>query len=159
MMCCRSKSSAWIRPRSTGAWTSARPNQRRGTQAGTAPVDWISGTLPSAHTAAEFCVDALREMAAIHQEVGAFRSFWSAAPCFTFMRLELRPVSFALGPIQNCAHGWWTRHPRRAGRHCMHDWQVDPVSARRIHPNDTQRIQVALEIYELTAILHRNEVQ
>ncbi|MDH5424743.1 MAG: tRNA (adenosine(37)-N6)-dimethylallyltransferase MiaA [Gammaproteobacteria bacterium] len=38
------------------------------------------------------------------------------------------------------------------GRDAMHDrlMQVDPVAAERIHKNDPQRIQRALEIYEIT---------
>lgn len=34
----------------------------------------------------------------------------------------------------------------------MHDYlkTIDPVAAKRIHPNDSQRIQRALEVYELT---------
>lgn len=39
-------------------------------------------------------------------------------------------------------HGWAHMHQKLA--------QVDAVMARRIHPNDTQRIQRALEVYELT---------
>ena len=38
--------------------------------------------------------------------------------------------------------GWAAMHERLAG--------IDPVSAARIHPNDPQRIQRALEVYELT---------
>ncbi len=38
--------------------------------------------------------------------------------------------------------GWESLHQRLA--------QVDPVSAQRIHPNDPQRLQRALEVYELT---------
>ena len=38
--------------------------------------------------------------------------------------------------------GWAAMHQKLAG--------VDPASAQRIHPNDPQRIQRALEIYELT---------
>ena len=30
--------------------------------------------------------------------------------------------------------------------------RVDPESAERIHPNDPQRIQRALEVYELTGV-------
>lgn len=30
--------------------------------------------------------------------------------------------------------------------------EIDPVAAARIHPNDTQRIQRALEVYELTGV-------
>ena len=38
------------------------------------------------------------------------------------------------------------------GSEHMHDWlkRVDPVSALRLHPNDTQRVQRALEVYLLT---------
>ncbi len=38
--------------------------------------------------------------------------------------------------------GWGTLHARLA--------DIDPVAARRIHPNDPQRIQRALEVHELT---------
>jgi len=40
------------------------------------------------------------------------------------------------------AEGWVALHRRLAA--------VDPAAARRIHPNDSQRIQRALEVYELT---------
>ncbi|VAW58994.1 tRNA dimethylallyltransferase [hydrothermal vent metagenome] len=39
-------------------------------------------------------------------------------------------------------HGWQYMHNRLA--------EIDPVSARRIHPNDPQRIQRALEVYEVS---------
>lgn len=39
-------------------------------------------------------------------------------------------------------HGWESLHQRLQ--------QVDPVAAERIHPNDPQRMQRALEVYELT---------
>ncbi|WP_432474838.1 tRNA (adenosine(37)-N6)-dimethylallyltransferase MiaA [Amphritea sp. HPY] len=39
-------------------------------------------------------------------------------------------------------HGWAFLHQRLQ--------QVDPVAAKRIHPNDPQRMQRALEVYELT---------
>ena len=38
--------------------------------------------------------------------------------------------------------GWKKMHARLA--------EIDPAAARRIHPNDPQRIQRALEVYELT---------
>lgn len=41
-----------------------------------------------------------------------------------------------------CHRGWDYMHRRLA--------QVDPVSAQRIHPNDPQRIQRALEVYEIS---------
>jgi tRNA dimethylallyltransferase len=40
--------------------------------------------------------------------------------------------------------GWAYMHAQLA--------QVDPVSAKRIHPHDTQRIQRALEVYQLTQV-------
>lgn len=40
--------------------------------------------------------------------------------------------------------GWTAMHARLAG--------VDPQAAERIHPNDPQRIQRALEVYELTGL-------
>ena len=39
-------------------------------------------------------------------------------------------------------HGWAYLHQQLT--------QLDALSAARIHPNDTQRIQRALEIYQLT---------
>lgn len=39
-------------------------------------------------------------------------------------------------------HGWQRLHDR------LND--IDPISAARIHPNDPQRLQRALEVYELT---------
>lgn len=41
-------------------------------------------------------------------------------------------------------HGWQSLHERLA--------EVDPASAKRINPNDKQRIQRALEIYELSGV-------
>ena len=40
--------------------------------------------------------------------------------------------------------GWEVMHEKLA--------QIDPVAARRIHPNDPQRIQRALEVYRLTGV-------
>ncbi len=52
-------------------------------------------------------------------------------------------------------YGWHTLHRRLAA--------VDPESAQRIHPNDPQRIQRALEVYEVTgrtlSELHQQGVQ
>jgi len=40
------------------------------------------------------------------------------------------------------SYGWQKMHDRLA--------RIDPVSAQRIHPNDPQRIQRALEVYEIS---------
>lgn len=44
--------------------------------------------------------------------------------------------------LEAAKHGWPHMHRRLA--------QVDPVAGARIHPNDPQRIQRALEVYELS---------
>ena len=101
-----------------------------------------------AYTAAEFCTDALREMAAIHR--GGRIPLLVGGTMFYFHALE-----FGLSPLPSAdpelrarlvneatRTSWQALHARLA--------EVDPASARRIHPNDTQRIQRALEIYELT---------
>ena len=57
----------------------------------------------------------------------------------------LPPASAAVrAGIERDAHraGWPAMHARLAG--------VDPASARRIHPNDSQRIERALEVHALT---------
>ncbi len=41
-------------------------------------------------------------------------------------------------------HGWQFMHDELT--------QIDPVSAQRIHPNDSQRIQRALEVFHITGI-------
>ncbi len=101
-----------------------------------------------AYTAAEFCADALREMEAIRQ--GGRIPLLAGGTMFYFHALE-----FGLSPLPSAdpelrarlvdeatQTSWQALHTRLA--------EVDPASARRIHPNDTQRIQRALEIYELT---------
>ena len=100
------------------------------------------------YTAAEFCTDALREMEAIRQ--GGRIPLLVGGTMFYFHALE-----FGLSPLPSAdpelrarlvaeaaGTSWQALHTRLA--------EVDPVSAKRIHPNDTQRIQRALEIYELT---------
>lgn len=101
-----------------------------------------------AYSAADFCADALREMEAVRQ-AGRIPLFVGGT-MFYFHALE-----FGLSPLPSAdpalrarltdeaAHlGWPAMHARLAG--------IDPVTAARIHPNDAQRIQRALEIYELT---------
>lgn len=101
-----------------------------------------------AYTAAEFCADAMREMQAIRQ--GGRIPLLVGGTMFYFHALE-----FGLSPLPSAdpalrarlvdeatRTSWQALHTRLA--------EVDPESAKRIHPNDTQRIQRALEIYELT---------
>lgn len=100
------------------------------------------------YSAARFREDALREMAAIHRA--------GRIPLLTGgTMLYFRTLEEGIAPLpeadpelrrrldQEAEHlGWEALHRRLAA--------VDPVSAGRIHPNDPQRLQRALEVYELT---------
>lgn len=103
-----------------------------------------------AYSAADFREDALREMADISAAgkvpllVGGtmlyyrslLRGLSDLPAADESVRLQLDQQAQALG--------WDAMHQR------LHD--VDPVSAARIHPNDPQRIQRALEVFELTGM-------
>lgn len=100
------------------------------------------------YAAAQFCTDALREMEAIRAR-GRI-PLLVGGTLFYFHALE-----FGLSPLPSAdpelrarltaeaeQQGWPALHARLA--------KIDPVSGARIHPNDAQRIQRALEIHELT---------
>ncbi len=100
------------------------------------------------YSAAQFCDDARREIAAI---IRAGRiPLLVGGTMFYFRALEygLAPLPSADQAVrarltqQALAQGWPALHARLAAR--------DPASAARIDPNDAQRIQRALEIIELT---------
>ena len=102
------------------------------------------------YSAAMFRHDALRQM----QEVVAAGKvpLLAGGTMLYFRALEqglsdlpsADPELRALLAAQARQHGWPAMHERLAG--------IDPTAARRIHPNDPQRIQRALEVYELTGI-------
>lgn len=101
-----------------------------------------------AYSAAQFCEDALREMENIVKNnkfpllVGGtmlyFRALQQGLSDLPSADPSLRAKLLAEGETQ----GWPSMHDRLA--------IVDPKSALRIHPHDSQRIQRALEVYELT---------
>ncbi|MDX1252796.1 MAG: tRNA (adenosine(37)-N6)-dimethylallyltransferase MiaA [Gammaproteobacteria bacterium] len=102
------------------------------------------------YSAAQFREDALREMARISQAgripllVGGTMLYFRALErglsdlpsADSAVRVRLEEEAGALG--------WAALHARLA--------EVDPAAARRIHPNDPQRIQRALEVYELSGV-------
>ncbi len=101
-----------------------------------------------AYSAAEFCADARREIQAVHAlgriplltggTMLYFRALLyglselPAADAATRKKLEAEAAQI----------GWPGMHRRLS--------DIDPLAAERIHPNDPQRIQRALEVYELT---------
>jgi len=101
-----------------------------------------------AYSAAQFAEDALREMADICANgkipllVGGtflyFRALAEGLSPLPAADSELR----AQLETEAKAVGWAEMHQRLAA--------VDPETAARIHPNDPQRIQRALEVYEVT---------
>jgi tRNA dimethylallyltransferase len=101
-----------------------------------------------AYSAAEFRDDALQEIDLAAREgripllVGGtglyFRALRDGLSVLPSADAQLR----ARLADEAAAGGWQRLHARLA--------DVDPVSARRIHANDPQRIQRALEVYQLT---------
>jgi len=113
------------------------------------------------YSAAEFRSDAIREIKAIQAKgkipllVGGtmlyfkvLRDGMASMPAAT---PEVRQKISALAQQE----GWAAVHQRLQ--------EVDPVAAQRIHPNDPQRLQRALEVYEVSGLtlthLHQNAVQ
>ena len=100
------------------------------------------------YSAAHFCHDA-------RKEINAIRSHGRIPLLVGGTGLYFRALEYGLSEFppanqdtrqrledQAQILGWEKMHARLA--------EVDPVAAARIHPNDPQRIQRALEVYELT---------
>jgi tRNA dimethylallyltransferase len=100
------------------------------------------------YSAARFRVDALREMAAI-RAIGKIPLLVGGTMLY-FRALHQGLAELPGADMQVRARleeearqrGWDALHARLA--------EIDPVSAARIHANDPQRIQRALEVFELT---------
>ncbi len=102
------------------------------------------------YSAASFRNDALREMADILANgkipllVGGTMLYYRALQQGLSQLPPANPEVRAHIIAQAKAFGWCTLHKRLRA--------IDPVAAGRIHPNDPQRLQRALEVYELTGI-------
>jgi tRNA dimethylallyltransferase len=101
-----------------------------------------------AYSAAEFRRDALREMDAI-TAAGKIPLLTGGTMLYFKVLLEglaampeANPDVRARLDAEAAAHGWPALHARLA--------TVDPISAARLQPNDSQRLQRALEVWELT---------
>jgi tRNA dimethylallyltransferase len=103
-----------------------------------------------AYSAARFCADARREMAEIIAAdripllVGGTMLYFRALQRGLSELPSADPAVRARLEQEAREHGWAYLHERLAA--------VDPQAAARIHPNDPQRIQRALEIYELSGV-------
>ena len=100
------------------------------------------------YSAAEFRRDALAAMAEIVAAgktpllVGGTMLYFKALMESLADLPAADPVIRARLEAEAVAHGWPHLHARLA--------EVDPAAAARLHPNHSQRIQRALEVYELT---------
>ncbi|MBA3535480.1 MAG: tRNA (adenosine(37)-N6)-dimethylallyltransferase MiaA [Tatlockia sp.] len=103
---------------------------------------------PESYSAAQFCEDAVTLCESIYQRhklpllVGGTMMYFNAlqqglSP-LPGADITLRAVLSQQAELQ----GWVYMHQELA--------QIDPQSAARIHPNDSQRILRALEVYQLT---------
>ena len=101
-----------------------------------------------AYSAAEFREDALREMAAVTAKgripllVGGTMLYFRALEQGLSELPSADPIIRARLIAEATELGWQALHERLQ--------RIDPEAAQRIHPNDPQRLQRALEVYELT---------
>ena len=101
-----------------------------------------------ASSAADFCRDALREMAAITAAgripllVGGTMLYYKALLDGLSPLPEADPQIRAQIEAEAQALGWAVLHQQLL--------QIDPVAGARIHPNDPQRLSRALEVYRIT---------
>jgi len=114
-----------------------------------APHRLISFLDPSQpYSAADFRKDALREMKEITAKgkipvlVGGTMLYYRALENGLAELPKANPALRAKLEAEAKEQGWDTLHKRMT--------EVDPEAGARIHPNDQQRIQRALEVYELT---------
>ncbi|UOG92229.1 MAG: tRNA (adenosine(37)-N6)-dimethylallyltransferase MiaA [Candidatus Thiothrix sulfatifontis] len=125
---------------------SAKPDAVTLAQAPHRLIDFLDPAQP--YSAAEFRTDALREMAEISAAgripllVGGTMLYFRALEYGLSALPEANPAIRARLEAEAVTHGWQALHERLA--------RIDPVAAHRIHPNDPQRLQRALEVFELT---------
>lgn len=100
------------------------------------------------YSAAQFCEDVARLTHLIHAKgkipllVGGTMMYFKA----------LQAGLSSLPQADEAVREALVVEAQKRGWNYMHQWlaTVDPRSAARIHPNDTQRVQRALEVYQLT---------
>jgi tRNA dimethylallyltransferase len=101
-----------------------------------------------AYSAARFCVEAAAAIAQIRARgrmpllVGGTMLYFRALQQGLSELPPADPAFRAALAVQAAREGWPAMHARLA--------RLDPASAARLHPNDAQRIQRALEIVELS---------
>jgi tRNA dimethylallyltransferase len=102
------------------------------------------------YSAAQFCADAAREMREI---MAAGRIPLLVGGTMLYFRALQRGLA-DLPPADAAVRARLDQQGRERGWTYLHQrlCAVDPVAGARIHPNDPQRIQRALEVYELSGV-------
>ena len=124
----------------------AKPDANTLKQAPHRLIDFLDPA--QAYSAAEFREDALREMAAVTAKgripllVGGTMLYFRALEQGLSELPSADPIIRARLIAEATELGWQALHERLQ--------RIDPEAAQRIHPNDPQRLQRALEVYELT---------
>ena len=125
---------------------SAKPDAATLAEAPHRLIDFLDPSQP--YSAADFREDALREMADISARgkipvlVGGTMLYFRALEYGLSALPPANPAIRARLEAEAATHGWQALHDRLAS--------IDPLAAQRIHPNDPQRLQRALEVFELT---------
>ncbi len=101
-----------------------------------------------AYSAAQFCDDALHEIKNIFQQKKIPLLVGGTMLYFRALQQGLSDLPSADPAIRKKI----SEQAAKVGWPKMHDYlmQVDTLAAERIHPHDSQRIQRALEVFELT---------
>ncbi|HIQ06945.1 MAG TPA: tRNA (adenosine(37)-N6)-dimethylallyltransferase MiaA [Thiotrichaceae bacterium] len=126
----------------------AKPDAETLKQAPHRLLDFIDPS--QAYSAADFREDALREMTEITKSGKIPLLVGGTMLYFRALLNGIAPLPSADETIRSRLkqeaeqHGWDSLHKKLLA--------IDPVAGARIHPNDPQRIQRALEVYELTGI-------
>lgn len=124
----------------------AKPDAKTLTQAPHRLIDILDPA--EAYSAASFRADALREMADITAAgripvlAGGTMLYYRALEKGLSVLPEASPKIRADIESEAQTKGWQALHAELE--------QVDPVAAKRIHPNDPQRLSRALEVFRLT---------
>lgn len=101
-----------------------------------------------AYSAAQFCDDAFKKIDEILQKNKIPLLVGGTMLYFRALQQGLSDLPSANAAIRNKL----TEQALAVGWPKMHDFlkKIDPIAADRIHPHDAQRIQRAIEVYELT---------
>lgn len=100
------------------------------------------------YSAGQFRTDALREIEAIHQQNKIPLLVGGTMMYFRILQQGLASLPTANEGIRKELQVWADKE----GWEVLHAYllTIDPAAANRIHPNDSQRIQRAIEVFQLT---------